>query len=311
MDDISVATCSPNLAFTPNNNPTVCSGNTVDLGAWVRSYFDNYVYFKWQKSTDNGTTWSDAGSVGTGSPTWNGTAWEYYTAYPTFIATSADSGLKFRVVVASTVTNISNSNCSFADVTSILTLNVISCGSPLETDIISFTGKLETDLAKLNWTTSKEELPVRYVVERSMNGINFIPIDTVEGYYNNAAANYYSWSEDIGLHQNLFYRIRLVSGMRQRISRIVRLSINQKDFEIKVPNPFTSELNAEITATQPQLVYLQLIDNSGKIVSRQQFAVLNGVNQLQMGNTTSLAKGLYTLQVQYGNAAINKKVLKQ
>lgn len=311
LDDISVATCSPNLAFTPNNNPTVCSGNTVDLGAWIRSYFNNYIYFKWQKSTNNGVSWTDVSGIGTGSPTWNGSAWEYYTAYPTFIATMADSGLKFRVVVASTVTNITNPNCSFADVASVLTLNVINCGAPLETDIISFTGKLEGDLTKLNWTTSREESPVQYIIERSTNGIHFMPVDTINGYYNNAATNYYSWSEPFGVNSNLFYRIRLISGNRVKISRIIHLSKDQKDFEIRVPNPFTTHLNAEITTSQSQVVYLQLVDNSGKIVSKKQVVVVNGSNQLQLENTAALAKGLYTLQIQYGNNVINKKVLKQ
>lgn len=106
LDDISVATCSPNLAFTPTNNPTICVNNVVNIGAWVRSYFNNYIYYKWQKSTDNGFSWANAGSVGTGSPTWNGSNWEYFTAYPSFVATMADSGTKFRVVVASTAANI-------------------------------------------------------------------------------------------------------------------------------------------------------------------------------------------------------------
>lgn len=155
LDDISVATCSPNLAFTPTNNPSVCVGNTVDIGAWIRSYFNNYTYYKWQKSMDDGLTWADAGSIGTGTPAWNGSNWEYFTAYPTFTSTTADSGTKFRVVVASTASNITNPNCSFADVASILTLNVLDCGSPLNTDIISFTAKTEGTSAKLNWTTSR------------------------------------------------------------------------------------------------------------------------------------------------------------
>ena len=132
----------PNLAFTPNDNPTVCNGNVVDVGAYVRSYFNNYVYFKWQKSTDNGLTWIDTVSSGTGSPTWNGTAYEYYTAFPQFLANQSDSD-EFRVVVASTLSNISSPGCSFADVSSVLTLNVIDCGVPLQTDIISFSGTLQ------------------------------------------------------------------------------------------------------------------------------------------------------------------------
>lgn len=309
LDDISVATCSPNLAFTPTNNPTVCVGNTVDIGAWVRSYFNNYVYFKWQRSNDNGLSWADASSVGTGSPSWNGSNWEYFTAYPTFLATTADSGAKFRVVVASTAANISNVNCSFADVTSILTLNVIDCGAPLNTDFISFAAKSEGNITKLNWTTSREEEPMQYAIEKSSDGKNFITAATVNGRNNNADVNYYDWSEPSS-NQTVYYRIRLKTSQKQKISRIAKLS-TEKTAEVTITNPFSDKLVAQVNAPQSQLVHLTLIDNSGRVVKSQQFTVTGGTNTLEINNTGYLPKGLYTIQVHLGTNIISKKIIKQ
>jgi len=312
LDDISVATCSPNLAFTPSNNPTVCVGNVVDMGAWVRSYFDNYTFYKWQKSLDNGVNWTDAGPVGTGTPVWNGSNWEYFTAYPSFVATAADSGNKYKVVVASTIANITDPNCSFADVASILTLNVLDCGTPLGTDIISFSAKPEGTTNKLNWTTNREEEPVQYVVERSKDGRNFAPVTGVKGYNNNSEINYYTWTEPSVPGQTVFYRIRLIASGKQKLSRIVRLLANEKSLEVTVPNPFSDKLVAEINALEPQIVRLILIDNSGRLVRSRQFALVNGSNELQIGNTAGLPSGLYTLQIQAGpNTLISKKVVKQ
>jgi len=312
LDDISVATCSPNLAFTPTNNPTVCVGNTVDIGAWVRSYFNNYVYYKWQKSTNNGVSWADAGSVNTGSPTWNGSNWEYFTAYPTFVSTAADSGTKYRVVVASTATNISDPNCSFADATSILTLNVIDCGGPLTTNFISFSSKAEGNVTKLNWTTSREEQQVNYVVEKSWDGQNFKAIANINGYNNNEEVNYYSWPEPSS-NREAYYRIKLMAaGGKQKISRIIRISLNDAPAGMVVTNPFSDKLTAKINTSQTQLVRLNLIDNTGRILRSEQFALANGENHLQLNNTGNLPKGLYPLQVQYNdNTTINKKVIKQ
>jgi hypothetical protein len=312
LDDISVATCSPNLAFTPSNNPTVCIGNVVDMGAWIRSYFNNYIYYKWQKSTNNGVTWADAGPIGTGTPVQNGGNWEYFTSYPGFVATAADSGTKYRVVVASTVANISDPNCSFADVASVLTLNVLDCGKPLGTSIISFSAKPEGANTKLNWTTSREEEVVNYVVEKSKDGRNFTTVATIRGYSNNSEINYYSWTEPSTSDAALFYRIRLVAPNQQRFSRIVRISSGGMLLDVSVLNPFTDKLIAEINTTEPGLVHLNLIDNSGRLIRSQQFALINGSNQLQLINTASLPKGLYTLQLQSGtNTLVTKKVLKQ
>jgi hypothetical protein len=312
LDDISVATCSPNLAFTPNNNPTICNGNVVDMGAYIRSYFDNYVYYKWQKSIDYGLNWTDIGGIGTGSPTWNGTAWEYYTAYPSFVATVGDSGTKYRVVVGSTMSNIGNANCAFADAASILTLNVIDCGWPLSTDILSFSARPEGDVVKLRWTTNREEQPVDFVIEKSTDGRNFTRAASVSGYNNNGEVNYYDWSEPHVSNQTSYYRIRLVAVNKQKLSRIVKIFSTTEALNfINVPNPFTDKLVAEISSPFAGLISVQLIDNYGKIVRRQQLAVAVGTNNLQLDNTSSLPKGLYTLQIQGAGGTVSRKVIKQ
>jgi hypothetical protein len=313
LDDISVATCSPNLAFTPDNNPVICTGNVVDLGAYIRSYFNNYTYYKWQKSIDNGLNWVDASPVGTGTPTWNGSDWEYYTAYPSFLATTADSGTKFRVIVASTAANIADANCSFSDVTSILTLNVIDCGPALATNIISFSGKLTNNSTKLNWTTDLEEQTVQYAVERSKDGRNFTTVATVNGYNDHKSElNYYNWSEPNNLSQTYYYRIRLISeNGKQKFSRVVKLSGGEAISFVNVPNPFKDKITAEINVSDAQVVYLQLIDNSGKVIRKQQYAVTNGTNNLQLDNTGSLPNGLYILQLQTGTRNFSIKLVKQ
>jgi hypothetical protein len=311
LDDISVATCSPNLAFTPTNQPTVCAGNVVDIGSYIRSFFNNYTYFKWEKSTNNGVTWTSAGLSGTGSPTWNGSAWEYFTAYPTFVAYMSDSGTKFRVVVATTDSNLLNTSCSFSDVSSILTLNVINCGAPLSTDIISFSGKMGNNTSQLKWTTSKEEEPVHFVVERSSDGRTYQSAGTVAGSSGNSELNYYSWSEPYSFDRPVFYRIKLMAANRQKLSRTIKLSSAEDGVGFgNIPNPFTQNLVAEVTSDKARIIYLHLIDNSGKTIIRQQFAVTDGTTTLHLP-TESLAAGLYTLQLLSGDKVINKRVLKQ
>ncbi|HEY0355350.1 MAG TPA: T9SS type A sorting domain-containing protein, partial [Flavisolibacter sp.] len=311
LDDISVATCSPNLAFTPNNTPTVCDGNVVDIGAYIRSYFDNYTYYKWQRSIDNGLNWVDDGAIGTGTPVWTGSSWEYYTGYPSCVANMADSGLKFRVVVGSTLANISDPNCAFADVSSILTLSVIDCGDPLTTDIISFSGKIENGEAKINWVTNREESQVNYKIEKSFDGIHFTPTKNINALNNQNDLNHYNWSEPYTQGQTLYYRIRLVNNNKQKLTRIIKLSDKKSALSFSnVPNPFTNKLLAEIESPASQVVQMQLVDNSGRTVKQQQLTLTQGINKLEL-ETASLPKGLYTLQLRSRTIIINKRVLKQ
>ncbi|GAC1418283.1 MAG: hypothetical protein NVS1B13_06310 [Flavisolibacter sp.] len=313
LDDISVATCSPNLAFTPSNNPTICTGNLVKVGAYVRSFFNNYTYFQWKISTDNGATWANTTTSGTGAPVWNGSAYEYFTPYPSFIAAKTDSGTKFKVVVSSTLANLSNANCSFTDISSLLTLNIINCGIPLATDFISFTGNLQGDRSVLNWITSREDEKLTYSIERSTDGINFFTSGTIEGSNTTTSINSYSWSEPNQMTSDLYYRIRLTTKeLQEKVSRILKLSLQREPLSlVNFPNPFSDELAADVTAAVAQVINLKLIDNFGRVVIQKRCTLTAGSNRLHMEQTSGLPKGIYTLQLRSLNLIVNNRVVKQ
>ncbi len=312
LDDISVATCSPNLVFTPGSNPTVCANNTVDLGCYVYSYFNNYTEYKWQRSIDNGATWSDYGVGGTGSPVWNGSTWEYYTTIPTFVATALDSGMMFRVIAASTAANLLNSNCAFTDNSSILTLNVIDCGPPLQTNFISFSGTVSDNKPVLSWTTNKEETAVDFVVEKSNDGINFLSEATVASHRNNASEiNYYQYRGTNNLNGAIFYRIKMSGVSFQKYSRTIVLSSNKTEPALKVVNPFTDQLRFEISLPAAQKITVQLTDCLGRMVRTQQYAVQQGINYLSIEDTGAIAAGLYSLHTTVNNNILVKKVVKR
>lgn len=309
LDDISVATCSPNLAFTPNNAPVVCANNVVDFGAWIRSYFNNYVYYKWQKSTDAGGTWADASAVLTGTPVLNGGVYEYYTAYPTFVAGPADSGLKFRVVVGSTASNILDPACSFADAASILTLNVINCGTALSTEFISVDANREQERNMVRWTTTRELIPVHYQIEGSFDGQQFRWLANIDGLASQSEVNYYTWPDPQGYS---FYRIRLVAEDKQKLSKILRVSQPRGVYAFAtVQNPFSDELLAEVNSSNSQPIQLILINQHGQLVRKQSFTLSAGTNNLRMDQTSALPSGVYTLQLQTTAGLISKRIVKQ
>ena len=78
---------------------------------------------------------------------------------------------------------------------------------------------------------------------------------------------------------------------------------------MNIPNPFTNKLVAEISSSDAQLIQVQLIDQSGRVIRKEQFALNAGFNSIQLA-TESLPKGLYTLQVSAGEGQLSKKVLK-
>ena len=313
LDDITVATCTPNLKLNPSADPVVCKSNPAVMSVTVSSFFNNYTYYKWQKSTNGGVTWNDTGvSGGPAVPVWNGTAWEYTTAYPPFVANVSDSGTKYRVVVATTSTNRDNPLCAFSEVT-VMTVHVIDCGNPLQTDLLSFTGKLEDKNAVLNWSTTTETEQLQFEIQKSSDGRTFSSIGMISGRNDSSmSVNLYSFRDPAPLNGTFYYRIKMMANQRIKYSRIAILSNNPSMLSFtSVVNPFYNELRFDIMVEQNATADIELIDASGKIVRKNKSILNAGSNQLQLTSVNLLPTGVYILRVHADGLIINKTVMKR
>lgn len=316
LDDISVSTCSPNMKYSPSNNPIVCDSNIIMITDTVRSYFNNYVYYKWQWSTDGGANWTDVTApLGPSIPYWNGSAWEYVTSYtiPPAQTQMSNNGDLYRVVVATTLGNLSNTLCQFTDGTSIVTLRVIQCGLPLSTQLLSFTGQNINNQAFLKWSTATESEALLFDIEKSWDGSVFSVIATINGHNDpGAEENLYSFTDPEILTGKTYYRVRMrnISG-ETSYSRTIQLATSSDSFSfISVINPFGSELLFDVATDHGGMTEAILIDQSGKIIIRKAFATASGINRLSLDNTKQLATGMYFLRLQKGAMIIQKSVIK-
>ncbi len=315
LDDISVATCLPNMKYSPSITPQVCAGNLLQIYDTVRSYFDNYSYFKWQRSTDHGSNWSDITGVTDTTLVFNGTNYEFLTMYtiPPAHTNITDSADLYRVVVASTPSNLSNSNCLYTDSTSIITLSVNNCGIPLELNLLSFTGKLISGNATLQWVTANEDEPVYFGVESSIDGINFTQLTTIKGYGGRSSNNYYYYSDPTPVYGRAWYRVAIYNEKGNiKYSRTILLNSQLPVFDLKnVINPFSNELHFDVSIPKDSRVAVTLISLSGKQVRKESFIANEGDNRFTLYGTGNLPEGVYILQVNYQGKAINRKVMKK
>ena len=126
IDDIGIRTCYPNMVYSPSATPTVCAGRTITITDTVRSYYDTYVNYKWQRFTVSSGVWTDiAGTIAVATPVWTGSYYQYITSYtlPPTATTPANNGDLYRVVVATNSSNLSN-GCGYSDIVPIaITVN--------------------------------------------------------------------------------------------------------------------------------------------------------------------------------------------
>jgi hypothetical protein len=316
IDDIKVATCLPSMKYSPSLNPTVCEGTVITLNDTVQSFFNNYRHHKWQRSTNGGGSWTDVTLPVDSTPRWNGTAWEYITTYtvPPAFTQLANDGDLYRLIVATTAANLSDLDCQVTDGVSIIDVNVIDCGIPLKTDLLSFNGRLVAAKANLAWTTSKEDGPVRFNVERSTDGINYQLAGYVDSYNNySSETNYYTFIDPLPVTGKAYYRLKLVEQSNQKYSRTVQLYTDETNsFNLaNVINPFNNTLDFDISSPGDAKIDVELVDLFGKVVRRSTFMVHPGINVLSLTNTESLVTGTYIFRVKKNDVIINRKVLKK
>lgn len=310
LDDITVATCSPELELNPSPNPFVCEANLVEIGATVYSFFNNYNYFKWQISTDNGATWNETGvNGGPVTPTWNGSDWEYTVNYPGFIGTSADSGNRYRLVIATTAANLSNASCAFSDPT-VITLSVDDC-TILPIQFISFSGKTIQGKVALYWTTTPEEEAATYTVEKSTDGLHFLPVTTIAGKQSVTENNSYQYNDPESLTGTVYYRIKLETAGGHKYSKVLVFNSQSPQLSFgPMANPFRDQLRVELQTAEAGPVRLQMLDALGRPLLRQTLNLTPGRNTFDLSSTQTLPAGVYTLQVSNGQTQITRKVVK-
>lgn len=309
LDDISVATCTPTLNMIPSGNANVCLGNQVDIACIVRSYFPNYVHWLWERSVDGGATWLSTGVSGIGTPVLIGSEYQYTATYPSFLADSSSHLNRYRIRIASTAANLLTGACSFADITTILVW-VNNCEWVLDTKLKSFTGQVQDGHARLQWETEHEADNVIYEIERSTDQSHFEKIAQLPGSAP-GAGKVYQFTDPALLSNHTYYRIRLVEGNRSQYSRIVLLSDQALQYEIKsVVNPFKETLTFELIAPADGMAAITLIDAYGRMVLQSRQAYNKGLTNIRLTNLRGLAAGTYSLRIQAGTKVFNKKVVK-
>jgi hypothetical protein len=318
LDDIRLSACIPTLSM--NYNPYVlgCSNQSaidIRLQCTIRySYNNGYVYYKWQRSTNNGATWTDiAGTTaGPAVPAMVGGQWQYTTNY-NFIASGADSGHRFRVVTATSLASLGSSTCSFTDGNSTY-LRFLNCGNILTANLLSFSGGLNGSTAMLNWVVSKETNFSHYEIEKSTDGQHYVKIGKVPG-LGLSGEMHYRFTDPDEVNGKIYYRLKMVNadGLFQ-YSKMVLLTTKGFGFELKnIVNPFSgNRLPLDYIMSRDAVVTISFFDGAGKCLFSKNYPSAKGSNSIIAELPQGLAEGLYTIKLHCRGEDVNisKRLMK-
>lgn len=318
MDDVAFSTCLPGLGMQPTNNPVYCNNGQVDMSVAVTSFYSNYSYYQWERSTDGGLTWSNAPLAPTPqvfSYTYNSPNYIDTVYYPSIIAGAASNGHKYRIRVATSLTNLTNSSCAAYNNTDIITIGVNETCDILASALVKFEISRSNNQALLHWQTSNMPPKVYFILERSTDAVHFYEAGRVDGkdpdHYSTLP---YNWIDHSVLATKNYYRIKIVNPVNETMSysRVAVLNTELPDFEVRsVTNPFHETVSAEIVSSSAKKVWLQLMDLSGRIIKKEQYSIVPGTNKIFLQHPAKGFKRMYILKIITQEKSVQKLIINE
>ena len=178
----------------------------------------------------------------------------------------------------------------------------------------NFTANLNGKGVTLNWTTGKEKELSHFVIERSVNGLEYNEVGIVMAKGNSDVKVNYSFSDVINTKVNgvVYYRLKMLDGDGSNQLSQVRLirigDVNENMSVAAYPNPVISELRVTVPASwQNKSISFDLYNASGQIVKH---VVAGKASQTETLNVNDLTVGLYIMKVSNGNETAVQRIVK-
>jgi hypothetical protein len=190
----------------------------------------------------------------------------------------------------------------------------IVVSAPLPVTLVNFTGRYDDGQSKLSWETSMEENVDHFAIERSDDGRQFTEIGTVKAAGNSVMPLKYGFNDPRSIANMAWYRLRTVDiDGKARYSNVIRLvnGIHSVTVLSVTPNPFISGLRLQVNSDKVLPSTIRIVDLTGREMYRSNNVLSVGNNTIPVQPATSLANGIYVLQLVAGTEVIyNQRIEK-
>jgi hypothetical protein len=224
----------------------------------------------------------------------------FYLGNHSFAATSL-AGINGMRMYMNAFLTPSNTNCP------ILTY------IPLGVKLIQFSGRVQNKTIHLTWEVDENETAKRFEVEQSIDGNNFVLLDSIAVRNKNGKEKYYfSKIQTTPAH---YYRLKIINknGLKQ-YSNVVLLQeeVSHEQSPLVVfENPVYNEVSFSFRTRQRTVINIILYNSMGSIIYSNNFNCMEGVNRFTLPVECLVAKGSYLIDVINHSERYNAKVMKR
>jgi len=210
---------------------------------------------------------------------WNGSIWENK---------GNNGGATLTSVTANTLTTFSP-----------FTIGSSTGANPLPVKFSDVKAYSKQNGVQIDWTNLTESNLVNYIVERSVNGVDFIVLNQVAPRSNTADKEMYSSFDASPVSGANFYRIKAIETDGKIIySKLLKVSIGTKTKELSLfPNPVTNNiLTIGFSGVKGQYM-MRIINATGQEVFTKTIVHSGGTLTEAISLPSAINKGIYSLLI--------------
>lgn len=190
----------------------------------------------------------------------------------------------------------------------------------LPVDLVALHGQEETSSCqvKLMWETAAEENLAYFGIQRSVNGVNFESVGTVQAVGSSRVQQIYGWLDTQIEQDGYYYRLKMVEhGGGTRYSEFMYIQTpcaayqGQSGIVELYPNPAKDQLNVKFHNSQKTALVatVQVLNVLGEVVLQTQKTVTNGMQVISV-DLENIPAGTYTIAFKNENWSTVKKFVK-
>ncbi len=205
-----------------------------------------------------------------------------------------------------TVTNLTGSFSPFG---------IGSGDSPLPIELLEFNAVLKEDAVVIDWITSSEKNNDYFVIERTSDGISFLPVATIKGAGNSEQRLYYSTVDSLPVPGVSYYRLKQVDfDGNYSLSKLVSVTYKKNKNELSFvlyPNPaFDRAYLSFYNVNKDQDILITVYDISGKVVySKTAIMEKDEGNIIGLYFSENLPRGIYIVVANSDNGIYRQKLI--
>lgn len=183
---------------------------------------------------------------------------------------------------------------------------------PLPIELADFSVNCSKSQVEVKWTTASEVDNNYFTIERTIDGVNFEPLATIDAVGTSSQANNYSWVDKNPIRGNAYYRLRQTDNNgNSKTFNIVSVTCDEQTgdaLEITDASINSTLLSFNFSTSFQGIHLIKMYDAFGNLLESEEKFFLNG-NNTESFDVSRYAAGIYLINIENNSKTVFRKVM--